>query len=195
MISHSRFSAATALAAAMALGLMLNACASPMLEVPPTTDAASPIPEETEAREPTPSPIEDPSVCADGTARRDTLLGGRNPTATWGGIIVEPSGLHYYLRADLSDDGCDIAGRFEYVELGCSGIWKMARLDVVDVGTGLQPGLNVDFSEHVMNDPQNACAPTAHVSLAYGPAGIFYASEWLRHDGTEAASRTHLDLL
>lgn len=152
-------------------------------------------PKNTAVGEPTASPTEGSSVCADGTYRRDTLLGGTNPVATWGGTIVEPHGLRYSLRADLSDDGCDIVGTFEYVELGCSGVWRAARVDVVHVGTGLQQGLNVDFSEHVTNDPQNACAPTAHVSLVYGPAGLFYASEWLRGDGTETSSRTHLDLL
>lgn len=134
-------------------------------------------------------------LCGDGSTRRELLFGGSTDTHRYEGHVVEPRGPEYDVRATVSDDGCMVIGTVEYVELGCSGAWTSVHIEALGVDTGPAPSLRVDFDERIDRDPDGACASEAHVTLLWGPAGVFYYSDWLLADGQSTDSRTHLDLV
>ena len=135
-----------------------------------------------------------PANCPDGTSRRTNLITGSQKQGEVRGTVVEASGASYELQASLTDDGCTPAGTVEYVDIGCSGTWTAQSVEEVAAGSGLQPGVRVDFAELITDDPKDLCATETQLTLLRDSTGLSFSSSWVRWNGETSTSSAQLDL-
>lgn len=185
------------LAAALTGGLTGCVQPTPPLSAPAESPAAPNQAPTTRAPEGATSSPEHSAttLCPDGATPREMRFTDGNGSGRWGGTIREHSGKRYRLEATLQDDGCELAGTFSYVELGCSGTWAAPTVEDVSEPQPGPRGIRARITETVTHDPDRACASTAQVQLVYGPAGLLYLSGWDMPDGSEMESRAHLEPL